>query len=87
MLGETPGLLLVPQRFAVDPDGELAGVAGDQVRFDAVLSFDRSRETRGFGLVVSNHAVADLDVHLAIAFRLSISEALGTMIISQRRFD
>lgn len=61
LVRETPFGLLGEDELAIDDDVELAGLADDELRFDADLSLERGRETRGAGFVVSNVAVLDLD--------------------------
>jgi hypothetical protein len=55
-------VLRVDQR-AVDVDVEDPTRAGDQERFAAERVFELGRQTDGFGLVVSLHAVGDRDIH------------------------
>ena len=86
VLGESSALELVPDVLAVHAHRELAGLTGHKLDDDAIVAFDGRRETRSGRLVVSLHAVVNLDLHFAISFRSSISSALGTTMISQRRF-
>src|SRR5687768_3951263 len=59
VLGETVLLALREDELAVDAHVELTRLAGEQVDLDALRLLDRGRETRGLGLVVSDHAVLD----------------------------
>ncbi len=47
----------------VEPYGELTSAAWFQIGLEIELVFDQRRHTGGARLVVSNHAVADLDSH------------------------
>jgi hypothetical protein len=60
VLGEDP--------LVVDGDDEDAAAAADDLRVDAQLSLDLSRQTGGSGEVVSNAAVIDSDVHRNLHF-------------------
>ena len=53
-------------QVVVDLDVEDAALAADELGVDAETVLDFSRETRGGGLVVSNYAVRDADVHGAM---------------------
>ena len=75
MLGESTGLEFVPQLVAAGDDGELACGPRHDVHRRTVVILDRSRETRGLGLIVSLHAIADFDRH---ELRPFMSRALAT---------
>ncbi len=55
--------MLRVNQLAVEIDVEDSTGTRDQERFDAERVFELCRQTDGFGLVVSLHAVGDRDVH------------------------
>jgi hypothetical protein len=62
-VGEAVFLVLREDQFAVRKDIELAAPPGDDEGVNAALLLDLGRETRGPGLIVSHHTIADLDSH------------------------
>jgi len=61
--GKASRVVLGEDLRVVDADDEDAAAAADQLRFDAELLPDLSRQTGGSGQVVSNAAVVDSYVH------------------------
>ena len=67
MLRETTGPIAGVDALAIHHHVELAGLARPNGNVDALLALDRSRETRGSRLVVSDHAVENLNSHQSLA--------------------
>jgi hypothetical protein len=58
-----PGPVLRPDQVPVDRHVEDAAVAGDEPGLDLEFLLDRGRQTGGDGIVVSDAAVLDGDLH------------------------
>jgi hypothetical protein len=63
VLWETTGLVLAVNEPAVNLDVEDASGPLDKRRLDVEFVLDGGRQTGGFGVVVSLHAVGNGDVH------------------------
>ena len=63
MLGESTLFVLGENEVAIDGDVKDAAAAFNEFGGDAEFLFDRIRQTGGFGMVVSLHAVLDADGH------------------------
>jgi hypothetical protein len=61
--GEAVGPVLRVDQPAVEGDVEHPAVPAGQGRLDAELALDGGLQTGGLGIVVSLHAVGDLDSH------------------------
>jgi hypothetical protein len=57
------GFVLAENELAIGDDIEDSAVAGDQLGFHAQLSLDFSRQTGGFGFVISLGAIRDVNLH------------------------
>ncbi len=63
MVRKFPGLVLAVDQLAADSDVEDSAGALDQFGVDSELLLDRFRQTGGFRVVVSLHAVLDGHLH------------------------
>lgn len=63
MFRKPPDALFGKNQLTIDDDIELAWLANGQFRWSIESIFNFSRETHGFGFVVSNVTINDFDFH------------------------